>query len=78
MAFAVNARRKPPKGTHMEHVIVTVELDPQQAWALAQLVKRIGWSDCRALAEDAEQTSLMVQAIERVRRALAEAGYAPR
>lgn len=62
----------------MEHLIVTVELDPQQAWALAQLVKRIGWSDCRALAEDAEQTSLMVQAIERVRGALAEAGYAPR
>ena len=62
----------------MEHVIVTVELDAAQAWALAQLVKRIGWADCRSLAEDEEQTRLMIQATERVRAALAEAGYAPR
>lgn len=63
---------------HMEQVIVKVELNGAQAWALAQLLKRIGWSDCRPLAEDEEQASLMIQAAERVRRALAEAGYAPR
>ena len=62
----------------MEHVTVTVELDAEQAWALAQLVKRIGWADCRSLAEDDEQTRLMIQATERVRAALAAAGYAPR
>ena len=62
----------------MEHVIVTVELDPEQAWALAQLVKRIGWADCRSLAEDDEQTRQMIQATDRVRAALAAAGYAPR
>lgn len=62
----------------MEHVIVTVELGVEQAWALAQLVKRIGWADCRSLAEDDEQTRQMIQATDRVRAALAAAGYAPR
>ena len=62
----------------MEHITITVELDAAQAWALAQLLKRIGWSDCRSLAEDEEQTRLMIAAAERVRQALAEAGYAPR
>ena len=36
----VEVSHKP--GTDGEHVIVTVELDAEQAWALAQLVKRIG------------------------------------
>ena len=61
-----------------ELVTVAVELDAEQAWALAQLVKRIGWADCRSLAEDEEQTRLMIQATERVRAALAAAGVAPR
>jgi len=62
----------------MEHVVVQVELSAEQAWALAQLLKRIGWSDCRSLAEDEQQTRLMIAAADRVRAALAEAGYAPR
>jgi hypothetical protein len=57
---------------------VRVEHGPEQAWALAQLLKRIGWADCRALAEDEAQTRLMIEAIERVRCALAHAGVAPR
>lgn len=67
------------EGKHaMEHgVNVRVELSAEQAWAVAQLVKGIGWSDCRSLAEDDEQTNLMIQATERLRRALAEAGHAP-
>jgi hypothetical protein len=59
-------------------ITVQVELNAEQAWALAQLVKRIGWADCRSLAEDEQQTRLMIEATERVRQALAEAGYAPR
>lgn len=59
-------------------VTLHVELDGEQAWALAQLLKRIGFSDCRSLAEDERQTALMIDATERVRRALAEAGIAPR
>jgi hypothetical protein len=62
----------------MEHVIVTLELDAAQAWALAQLLKRIGWSDCRSLAEDEVQTRLMIAATERLRRALGEVGIVPR
>lgn len=62
----------------MEHITITVELDAEHAWALAQLVKRIGWADCRSLAEDEEQTRLMIAATERVRAALAAVGYAPR
>lgn len=61
-----------------EVIIVRVELEPAQAWALAQLVKRIGWADCRSLAEDEAQTRLMIEAAERVRSALALVGYAPR
>jgi hypothetical protein len=61
-----------------ELVTVRIELDTEQAWALAQLVKRIGWADCRSLAEDQAQTRLMIEATERVRQALAEVGYAPR
>ena len=61
-----------------ELVTVVIELDAEQAWALAQFVKRIGWADCRSLAEDEEQTRLMIAATERVRAALAAAGFAPR
>jgi hypothetical protein len=60
------------------NVTAHVEFTAAQAWALAQLLKRLGWSDCRALAEDDEQAALMIAAAERVRAALAEAGYAPR
>jgi hypothetical protein len=62
----------------MEQVTVTLELDEAQAWALAQLLKRIGWADCRSLAEDEAQTRLMLAATERLRRALAEADISPR
>ena len=61
-----------------ELVTIAVELDAEQAWALAQLVKRIGWADCRSLAEDEAQARLMIEAAERVRAALAAVGYAPR
>jgi len=61
-----------------ELVTVHIELNAEQAWALAQLLKRIGWSECRTLAENEAQTRLMIAATERVRAALAEAGYAPR
>lgn len=59
-------------------ITVRVQLHPDQAWALAQLVKRIGFSDCRALAQNDEQAYHMVYAAERLRRALAAAGIAPR
>jgi hypothetical protein len=62
----------------MDHITVQIDLPQDQAWALAQLLKRIGYSDCRALAEDDQQAYQMIQAAEQVRRALADAGVAPR
>ncbi|MBW8832844.1 MAG: hypothetical protein JF606_26315 [Burkholderiales bacterium] len=59
-------------------VTLHVELDGEQAWALAQLLKRIGFSDCRGLAQDDIEARLMITATERVRSALAEVGIAPR
>lgn len=65
---------------HMQDhtVTVRVELDGEQAWALAQLLKRIGFSDCRSLAQDDTEARLMIVATERVRQALAQVGIAPR
>ena len=59
---------------------VTLQIDMPQdlAWALAQLLKRIGYSDCRSLAQDDEQAYQMIYATERLRKAMAEAGIAPR
>lgn len=51
---------------------------PQAAEALAQLVKRICWSDVLALATDKGETYAMMDGIAALQRALAEAGYAPR
>jgi uncharacterized protein YpbB len=62
----------------MQHITVQIDLPQDLAWALAQLLKRIGYSDCRALAEDDQQAYQMIQATEQVRRALADAGIAPR
>lgn len=62
----------------MDHITVHIDLPQDLAWALAQLLKRIGYSDCRSLAEDDEQAYQMIQATEQVRRALAQAGISPR
>jgi len=57
---------------------IHLELSAELAWALAQLVKRISYSDCRSLAVDDRETQQMIEAINQLQRALAEAGYAPR
>jgi len=62
----------------MQDITVQIDLPQDLAWALAQLLKRIGYSDCRSLAESDEQAYQMLQATEQVRRALAQAGIAPR
>ena len=57
---------------------IQVELNTDQAWALAQFLKRVGYGDYRSLAVDADEAYEMVDAGERVRKALAESGVAPR
>lgn len=55
-----------------------VELTDEEAWAYAQFLKRIGFSDYKANSENEEQTYLMRDAGFKVQKALAEVGYAPR
>ena len=63
----------------MERVkVVQVELSPNQAMALAQFVKRVGWCELQANAVDDDEAYLMRDAIDRLREALAQVGYAPR
>ena len=60
---------------------VTVELPPEQAMALAQLVKRLGHDDCERLSsryDGGQERDAMLAGIDKLQRALAESGYAPR
>ena len=59
-------------------VTIQAELSEQQAWALAEFFKRLGYSDVRPLAVDEQEAYDMIYAGEKVRAALAEQGYAPR
>jgi hypothetical protein len=61
-----------------EPVGLKVELDIHHAYALAQLCKRIGWSDARQLSASEEETRLMLSACDQVRTALDEAGVSVR
>jgi hypothetical protein len=62
----------------MESVTIEVELPDELAWALAQFLKRLTFSDCRQLAVSQEEAYQMIHATEAVRAALAHVGYAPR
>lgn len=53
-------------------------LSDGEAQALAQFVKRVTWSAMRECAVDDEECYQTRAAIDRLRRALAQAGYAPR
>jgi hypothetical protein len=57
---------------------VTVELTDDQAWQLAQFVKRVGVSDLRVNADSDVEACRMLTAIAQIQRALAQEGYAPR
>jgi hypothetical protein len=59
-------------------VLVSLELPPQQAEALAQFVKRAGWHEFRQNAVDDDEAYEISAAVAALQRALAEAGYSPR
>ena len=61
-----------------EPVKVQLELPDHQALALAQLAKRITWSDMRACAVDDDEAYVMRDAVDKLASALAAQGYAPR
>jgi hypothetical protein len=60
--------------------VVTIEttLTDAQAWEFAQFLKRVCFSDYRAHATCEAEAYRMIEAGERIRAALADAGYAPR
>lgn len=64
----------------MDEQGVRVELHctEEQAEALAEMVKRIGLGALLELSKSEEEAYLMLQGCEQLRRALADAGYAPR
>lgn len=59
-------------------IVLQLELSAEQAWDLAQLVKRLTFSDVRGCAADQDEAYRMVEALEVVRAALAQQGVAPR
>lgn len=58
--------------------ITIVELPAHEALALAQLVKRIGWTELRQNAVDDDEAHDMAGAMIHLRKALAESGFNPR
>ena len=62
----------------MKTVEIHVTLTDAEAWEFAQFLKRVCYSDYRQHATSEAEAYSMVEAGERIREALAEAGYAPR
>jgi hypothetical protein len=59
-------------------VIFTVQIDGQLAQALAQFIKRVGWSEMRQNAVDDAEAYDIRDGLEQVRKALQGVGYDPR
>ena len=60
---------------------IVLDLPDDQAMALAQLAKRLGYDDAERLSsryDGGEERDAMWQGILKLQRALAEAGFAPR
>ena len=60
---------------------VTVDLPDGEAMALAQLVKRLGYDDAERLSsryDGGAERDRMLAGVNKLQRALAEAGFAPR
>ena len=62
----------------MNSVTVTLNLDAGNAWALAQFLKRVGWTEIRQNAVDDTEAYDMRDAIAALQKALADAGISPR
>lgn len=78
-----DSSRSPPttgkQGSDMPDMdTITFELLPDQAEALAQFVKRVGWAEMRACAVDDNEVYEIRAALAALAKGLAEAGHAPR
>lgn len=61
-----------------KRITVEVDLSPELALALAQFVKRVGWSEIRANAVDEDEAYDIRNALQYLRDGLAARGFAPR
>ena len=59
-------------------VTLSVSLTEVDALALAQFMKRVGWSDWRRNASDDVEAAQMREACAQVQAGLAQVGFAPR
>lgn len=55
-----------------------LELNDETAMALALFVKRVSWGDLRENAVTDREAWLMKEGIDKLQKALRDAGYAPR
>lgn len=55
-------------------VVATVMFSERQAYALAQLCKRLSWADATSLSADATEARMQINATDRLRAALEESG----
>lgn len=60
---------------HQRTEIKGLELTDAEAFALAQLCKRITWAHCMELSIDRDEAQLQIDATNRVRAALAAQGW---
>jgi|ERR1019366_7415590 hypothetical protein len=74
----LSSLRQDAGAASLNTVALSLRLTMDQAWALAQFLKRVGLDDYRSLAVDQDEAWLMLDAGERVRSALREVGIAPR
>jgi hypothetical protein len=64
-----------------QHKLITLDLLPDEAHALAQLAKRLDRGDCERLSDrydGGQERDAMIAGVDKLQRALAEAGFAPR
>jgi hypothetical protein len=59
-------------------ICLNVSLSEQEAWDLAQFLKRAGFADFRSNAVDDEEAFRMQNVAGKVRQSLNQLGYAPR
>lgn len=64
--------------TNRDEITLMVPLSDQEAWDLAQFLKRVGYADFRSNAVDDDEAYRMQAAAEKVRSNLAVIGYSPR
>jgi hypothetical protein len=64
-----------------QNKLIALDLPPDEALALAQLVKRLDRSDCERLSnryDGGQERDAMIAGVDKPQRALAEPGFAPR